>query len=104
MPGNVDQRATPRIHAKVPIIVDGQDLSQKPFREESYTVLINEGGALIALAAQLQLQDRVRVVNKSTGDAADCRIAWRSAEPIQGRWSYGIAILSSSTDFWAMEK
>ena len=104
MQANVDQRANPRIHAKVPVVVDGRDANHKPFAEESYTILVNESGALIALAAQLQLQDRVRITNKSTGDSADCRIAWRSAEPMQGRWSYGVALLDCPANFWALQK
>lgn len=104
MPSNADLRATPRIHVKVPVLVDGRDIHHKPFQEESHTVLINEGGALIALAAQLRLQDHIRLTNKSTGDATECRIAWCSSEPIQGRWSYGIALLGASENFWALDQ
>ena len=101
---SADQRATPRIHAKIGIFVEGRDIEHKPFQEESHTVLINEGGALIALAAQLEMQDHIRITNKSTGSSAECRIAWRSAEPIQGRWSYGIALLESAENFWVMDR
>lgn len=100
MPSSVDQRATPRIARKVTLVAEGRDLYHKPFQEETHTVLVNEGGALIPLGVELQLQDRIRVVNRETGVASDCRIAWRSAEPIQGRWSYGIALLAAPENFW----
>lgn len=103
MPANTDQRSTPRIHAKIPIEVDGRDRANKPFREDSQTILVNDGGALIALAAVLDVQDRVHVKNKSTGVSAACRIAWRSAEPIQGRFSYGIAIVEAVENFWSLD-
>ena len=104
MPTNADQRATPRIAAKIPIVVDGRDRQHKPFREESHTVLVNDGGALLALAVQLQLQDCIRITNTSTGDSAECRVAWRSSEPIQGRWSYGVALLEPLDNFWALDQ
>jgi hypothetical protein len=100
MPPSVDNRATPRIAKKVALTAEGRDVYHKPFQEETHTVLVNEGGALIALGAELQLQDRFRVVNGETGVASDCRVAWRSAEPIQGRWSYGIALLAAPENFW----
>jgi len=103
MTSTANQRIAPRIHAKIAIIVDGLDPNHKPFQEESHTVLVNDRGALIALAVQLHLQDHIRVTNKSTGYAADCRIAWRSAEPILGRWSYGIALLDTPDNFWALD-
>lgn len=101
MSANTDQRATPRVPAKIPIAVEGRDRSQKPFREETQTLLVNDGGALIALAAELRLETRVRVTNLSTGAAVECRVAWASAEPIQGRWSYGIALLGATEKFWS---
>ena len=103
MNSSANQRIAPRIHAKIVIIVDCKDSNHKPFQEESHTVLVNDRGALIALAVQLHVQGHIRVTNKSTGFAADCRIAWRSAEPIQGRWSYGIAMLDMPDNFWALE-
>jgi hypothetical protein len=99
-----DQRATPRIPAKVPLVAEGRDIRHIPFREETHTVLVNEGGALIALAVELKLQDRVRLTNRETQTTAECRIAWRSSQPIQGRWSYGIALLGAPDNFWGLKQ
>ena len=90
--------------AKVPVVADGRDIHHKPFQEETHTLLVNEGGALIALGVQLKLQDRMRVTNQQTGHSVDCRIAFRSAEPIQGRWSYGIALLGAPDNFWGLNQ
>lgn len=104
MPSNADQRSTPRLHAKIAIEVDGRDRNKKPFREDSQTILVNDGGALIALTALLDVQDRIHVKNKSTGNTTECRVAWRSADPIQGRYSYGIAIVEAVENFWALDQ
>ncbi len=104
VPPNVDQRATPRIPAKVPVLVEGRDIYHKPIREETHTLLVNEAGALVALAAELELENRVRITNQANANTAECRIAFRSAEPIQGRRSYGIALLGAPDNFWGLTK
>lgn len=95
-----DKRVSPRIPAKVPITIEGRDADTNPVIEETYTLLINEAGALIALAANLRLNEGVRVTNQLTEEKAEGRIAWRSAEPLDGRWSYGIALFDAPRDFW----
>ena len=101
---HADQRASPRIPAKIPVVIEGRDIHQQPIQEKTETLLINEAGALIALAAEFGIHDRAKVTNETTSQAVNCRIAWRSAERIQGRWSYGIALLDSPDNFWGVKK
>lgn len=95
-----DLRSSPRVPAKIALLVEGRDRNHRPVSEDTATLLINHGGALIALAAEFQLNDRVKVTNRDTGATAPCRIAWRSVAQLNGRWSYGIALLESISDFW----
>ena len=100
MPEHADLRGSPRVPAKIPMRVDGRDRNHQPVSEETHTLLINQAGALIALSAELQLNDRIRVTNLDTGATSHCRIAWRSVAQLNGRWSYGIALLDSVRTFW----
>jgi hypothetical protein len=95
-----DHRCSPRIPARIPLLAEGQDRFHKPFSEQTTTLLINEGGALIALAAEIDLNDRMKVTNQQTGQSAKCRVAWRSVSQLNGRWSYGIALTDAVPDFW----
>ena len=95
-----DHRASPRIPARIPLLAEGRDRSHKPYAEETTTLLINDGGALIALAAEIELNDRLCVTNQQTGQKANCRVAWRSVSQLSGRWSYGIALTEPVADFW----
>jgi hypothetical protein len=80
--------------------MEGRDRAHKPFSEPTATLLINDGGALIALAAELDLNDRLKITNQQTGKSAACRVAWRSVAQLNGRWSYGIALIDAEGDFW----
>ena len=99
-----DHRASPRIPARIPLLAEGLDRFHKPFAEETATLLINDGGALIALAAEIDLNDRLKVTNRQTGKSARCRVAWRSVAQLNGRWSYGIALTDAEGDFWEAGK
>lgn len=99
-----DNRASPRVPAKVPLRVEGRDRNHQPISEDTNTLLINQAGALIALAAELQLNDRIKLTNKDTGATSQCRIAWRSVAQLNGRWSYGIALLEAVGTFWEAAK
>ena len=95
-----DLRSSPRIPARISVRIEGRDRSQKPFAEQTSTLLINDGGALIDLAAELDLNDRLSIINEHTGKSAGCRVAWRSVAQLNGRWSYGIALTNAVGDFW----
>jgi hypothetical protein len=100
MKEHADKRSSPRIPARIALQVEGQDRYHKPFSEDTSTLLINQAGALIALAAELDLNDRVTVSNQRTSVKAPCRIAWRSTSQLNGRWSYGVALLEDVPHFW----
>jgi hypothetical protein len=97
---HADLRASPRVPAKIPIHVQGRDVRHQPVDEDCETLLINAGGALIALGSEFQLHDRIRVTNLLRKVAADARVAWRSSTQINGRWSYGVALIDPPEGFW----
>jgi hypothetical protein len=104
MKEQADKRASPRLPARIPLRVEGPDRFNKPFAEQTSTLLINQAGALIALGAELDLNDRITVTNQNSGKTAACRIAWRSTSQLNGRWSYGLALLEGIAQFWEEAK
>ncbi|MBI3405359.1 MAG: hypothetical protein HY046_07860 [Acidobacteria bacterium] len=100
---SAESRKGPRIPIKVPVVIDGKDVSGHHVREEGETLLVNDAGALLALGAEFQLQDLARVTNCASGGVAECRIAWRSSSKINERWSYGIALLGEPNNFWELK-
>ena len=97
-----DKRASPRIAAKIAVTARGRDVAHKPVEEQTETLLINEAGALLALAAEFATQGRFEIVNRSTGETCEARVAWRSSSQINGRWSYGVALIDPPGSFWGM--
>jgi hypothetical protein len=104
MEQNVDKRASPRVHMKVPLMVEGRDVNGEPVREETHTILTNLAGALVPLAADFPLNTRLTITNLITNARSECRVAWRSAETLRGRWSYGLALLETAGTFFKLTK
>jgi len=100
MKEHTDMRSSPRIPARITVLLEGSDRAQRAFAEETATLLINHTGALIALAAELEVNTRLTITNKQNSKAAGCRVAWRSVSQLNGRWSYGIALTDGEGDFW----
>jgi len=96
----VEKRTSPRISAKIPIVVVGLDVNNESVYEESETILINDAGALVALAAEFQLKDVVQVRNRAARTIAKGQIAFRSEDKIRGRRTYGVALLNPPENFW----
>ena len=98
-----DKRTGPRIPIKVPVTVSGQDSSDHLINEQTETLLVNDGGALLALAADIPANSRARITNQQTGASTEFRVAWRSAARLNQRWSYGIALLGDPDNFWNLQ-
>ena len=86
------------------MLVEGRDSSGQSIREETYTLLVNHSGALLALSARFEWHDPCTVTNLSSGAKASCSILWRGSVPIAGRWSYGIAFVDPLEDFWGLKE
>lgn len=97
-----DKRASPRVPIRIPLQVEGRDVRHKPVSESSETLLINDGGALMALAAEFQLHDRFLITNRKTSGKVEGRVAWRSSTQINGKWSYGVALIDPPENFWGV--
>jgi hypothetical protein len=69
-------RSGPRIGIRVPIVVYGFGSAIGSFKEESETVLVNAGGALVLLKAKLSVGDTVTLIDKITGTEKQVRVAY----------------------------
>lgn len=73
-------------------------------REQTETLLINDGGALVTLDADFQLDDVLTMTNLRNSRKAECRVVWRSAQRLEGLWSFGVAFPEPIEGFWNGKK
>ena len=75
------RRATSRIAAHLPLFIYGSLLGGDPFYEETFTISINETGALIFMASNVQRGQRIMVTNQANDQTQECIVASVVAQP-----------------------
>lgn len=92
-------RASTRTAIHVPVVVYGFGSSSGSFKEETETVLVNHGGALVLLKAKLSVGDTVFLLDKITGVEQQVRVAY--LDPYTDRESrVGLAFKEPFPNFW----
>jgi hypothetical protein len=74
--------------------VFGEDIFLESFNEFTRMLSVNAHGGSLALAARVQMGQRILVVNKSTGEENECRVV-NVADVRDGKWTVGIECLET---------
>jgi hypothetical protein len=69
-----NHRRSKRIKARVPVVVRFQDSSRRFISETTHTVIVNEHGALILLAASVEVDQIIRLENPKLQEELLCRV------------------------------
>jgi hypothetical protein len=92
-------RSSNRVSLQIQVSVHGLRKDKGEFHEDTATLLVNSGGALVPLAADVSLGDAIRLVNKSTQREQECRVAFIGKDR-RGTPQAGIAFRSPVPNFW----
>ncbi len=92
-------RSGNRISLHVPVLVYGWSKGEASFHEETTTLLVNASGGLVSLASQVGLGDTVFVVNQTSQQEQECRVAYIGTE-LHGKIRVGVAFNRQAPSFW----
>ena len=96
------RRRSMRVLLSIPIQVSGSGADGEEFKEDTRTLVVNAHGALIALAAAVAAGQQVRLTNRSTRDARDCRVV-HVGNANGGKVQMGIEFTEPSATFWHVD-
>lgn len=92
-------RSGPRVGIHVPVVIYGFGGSAGSFKEETETVVVNAGGAMVLLKAKLSVGDTIHLIDKLTGTEQQMRVAY--LERYSERESrVGLAFNTPLSNFW----
>lgn len=94
-----EQRRSERVLLDVPVVIRGESSDQRPFQEETFTVTVSAHGALLMLATQVFLGQRLLLLNPANWDEREGRVAYRGRVHA-GLAQVGIEFAQPSPDFW----
>jgi len=92
-------RRSHRLVLSMPVHVFGQDVFKESFNEFTRMLSVSAHGGSLALAARIEKNQRILVVNKMTGKEQECRVVHVGSMK-DGKWTVGIEFAEHVTDFW----
>ena len=97
------QRLSKRLPLHVPLLAYGWARDRSAFHEETFTLLVNAGGGLVALTTKVGLGDTMFLVNKATREKQECRVAYVGPE-VGGKTRVGIGFKRPAPSFWRINR
>lgn len=94
-----NRRRSKRVKARVPVVVRFQDSNKRFISEATHTVIVNEHGALILLAASVEVDQIIRLENPNLGEELLCRVT--SLGPsFMGKTQVAVELIMPTAGFW----
>ena len=92
------KRRSQRLFLQVRVIVEGK-LANKPFSEETHTIVVNAHGALVELGISLDQAQPVTILNVRTSEKTDCIV--KLVTPVEGRkFNTALEFKNPNPGFW----
>jgi hypothetical protein len=87
----------------IPVVIRGESPEEQAFREETFTVTVSANGALVMLAAEVSLGQRVVLRKLTDSIEIPGRIAYVGM-PHAGLTQVGIELDRPSPEFWPVSE
>jgi hypothetical protein len=94
-----NRRRSKRVKRRVPIIVRLQQADKKSIAETTHTVIVNDHGALILLAAPVKSQQIIRIENLRAGEEVLGRVV-NLGPSFMGKTQVAIEFIMPMPGFW----
>jgi hypothetical protein len=94
-----NRRRSKRVQHKTPVTVRFQDANKHPISETTHTIVVNDHGALILLAAGVQTQQIIHLENPGLGEEVLCRVA-SLGETLMGKINAHMKSRRSTKQTW----
>lgn len=102
-PAKVEEtRRTERVLLKIPIQVRGKQADGTPFKENSFTLVINRHGARIGLKSSLRAGDQVTIKNLQNELSCPFRVVARTGKSLGEGPEWGVECLEPDVNFWGI--
>ena len=100
--GRIDLRRSQRVHAQLPVVVQGKSSNETPFADPTRATVLSAHGCLLTLSAAVVLGNRLLLRNVATREEQDCRVVYLGAQQ-GGRTEVGLRFKAAAPQFWGLE-
>ena len=94
-----NRRRSKRVKVRVPVVVRFQTADKHSISEKTHTIIVNDHGALILLAASVKISQIIRLENLASGEELLCRVT--SLGPsFMGKTQVAVEFVKPTPGFW----
>jgi hypothetical protein len=94
-----NRRRSKRVKARVPVVVRFQTADKHSISEKTHTMIVNDHGALVLLAASVKINQIIRLENVASGEELLCRVT--SLGPsFMGKTQVAVEFVMPTPGFW----
>jgi hypothetical protein len=97
-----EKRRGPRMNSRVPVTIEWNGTAGPLHFESGFTRVVNNYGCLLVSPTEVELQQRLRLTNLSTRQAADGMVVWKGTRRPDG-WDLGVELVAAELGFWGVE-
>ena len=94
-----NRRRSKRVKARVPVVVRFQTADKHSISEKTHTMIVNDHGALILLAAAVEVQQIIRLENVASGEELLCRVT-SLGHSFMGKTQVAVEFIMPTPGFW----
>jgi hypothetical protein len=91
-----------RMNSHVPVTIQWNGRAGPAHFESAFTRVVNGYGCLLVSPKEIDVQQRVRLTNLSTRQAANAVVVWKGEQQADG-WELGVELVAAERDFWGIE-
>ena len=94
-----NRRRSKRMKVRIPVVVRFQTSDKHSVSEKTHTIIVNDHGTLILLAAPVQIQQIIRLENLASREELLCRVT--SLGPsFMGKTQVAVEFVMPTPGFW----
>jgi len=94
-------RRSKRVALHVPVLVYEPGVDHKFIVDDTFAVMVNQHGAMIAIGWDVRSGQKLLVINKRTKESKECRVAYIGPHQADKR-CVGVEFLQAAPEFWGI--
>jgi len=96
------KRRGPRMNSRVPVTIEWNGKSGPLRFESGFTRVVNNYGCLLVSPSEIEVQQRVKLMNLSTRQMANGVVVWKGTRRPDG-WDLGVELHAADLNFWGVD-
>ena len=96
------KRRGPRMNTRVPVTIEWNPNPGPLHFEAGFTRVVSNYGCLLVSPKEMNVQQRLRVTNLASREAANAVVVWKGTQRPDG-WDLGVELVAADLNFWGVE-